>query len=290
MKMKLFFSLIIFTFHIVVGCSQNELHIKKDSISFKDVPINKNNDQYYLEGFEVDSNGVYYFLTGSSNNAILTKHDGNKVLLKKRYTEFHPSRMYLVNDSIILFDYYYQENNLFILNKINGEVLYSKNKILTNRVNAFAYINNKIILEVFNDQPNIDMRTKTGYLEMDFSGNIMGAAAHDYGLLGGLKDLPFEIKNREWNTTWFIGEWQNRLLFYYVDFETSNNVFVLYDPNTKLKKTNILAESYFEKNFYDPWLELIKLRTEILYVVGHDEKNVIVQQIRMGDMFPSVEK
>lgn len=274
-----------------VSCSQ-ELHVNKDTIPISKgsngIPIYMEEDTYYLEGFEVDLNGDYYFMTGTPENAILVKFNSKNELFRKQYKEFHPSRIHITNDSIILFDYYFERNNLFILNKENGEIKYHRNNILTNRVNSFAYLDDRIILEIFNDQPVIDINTELGYIEMNFSGNIIGSSDHEYGLLGGMSNMPFKINNPELNIPWSLGIWKDCLLFFYIDFVTFDYVFVLYNPNLQSTYSYTLSENFFDKQFYDPWHELLKLRNGIIYAVGHRNNNIIISKLKMDEMFPKV--
>lgn len=294
MKFKIITFLIIFGLFIHVSCGQSGLNVEKDTIPFakknnSGVPLYKGDKyDYLLHGFDVDSKGNYYFLSGSAEYAILSVYEGEKKISSKHYTEFHPSRIYITHDSLIVFDYYSQKNNLFILNKEEGEIIYTKKKILTNRVNAFAFLDDKIILEVFNDQPNIDMNTEIGFVEMNFAGKITASLDHGYGLLGGMKNPPFDVENPEWNSPWLLGKWRDYILFFYIDFETDNRVFILYAPETKSKFSFNVSKDVFEKEFYDPWHELMELENGIIYVVGYEDQNIIITKLSLDEMFPKL--
>jgi hypothetical protein len=251
------------------------------------IPVIINEYGYQLYGFDADSSNIFYFLTGTKDEpTTLLKYNQDKEILRKEF-DFNPSRLYVKNDSIIIFDNCNKANNLFILNTFNGTLLDRKTKVLANQVNSHAFTDSIIVLQVFDDQAFVNIHTETGYIAMNFNGEVVKLLNHDYGLLGGMQNPPFEV-SPEWDNPWYLGEWKNYKLFYIFDVETFGTVFLLYHPELKNTYKYHFPQGYFGKQFYDPWLELIKLRNEILFIIGHDEMNVIIHQIKMDDLFPAL--
>jgi hypothetical protein len=269
--------------------------IEKDSLLLsndgdKGKPFSKDNLSYYLPGFEVDTNGDYFFLSGDKKTVLIMYNDSNE-LKRYSFSEFRPSRLYLFGDSIIVFDRQYDSNSLFIIDKKNGSIINKKKDVIKTRVNSYSFYLDRIILEIFDNKVSSIAKPEFRYLEVDFNGNIMGEIPHDYGMLLSKMTPPFHM-SESWDSPRFLGFWREKMVFKIFDIETYNTVFLLYDPNSKESIFRQISQNHlfqFGQLFYDPWDELVKLRNETIYMVGHDTSNLIIVKISMSDLFDSID-
>jgi hypothetical protein len=132
------------------------------------------------------------------------------------------------------------------------------------------------------------MNTSRAKIYIDYSGNYLGQENRTLGLLDGIKDHSLNIEDAEWHPLWLIGENEGYQLYYYVN-DNFDFVFILQNEKSKQYCKYHLPSSNISNIFYDPWNELIKLRNGILFIVTYHDKNVIINQIRVKDMFQKLE-
>src|SRR5690606_37482012 len=91
---------------------------------------------YIIEGFDVDEQENYYFLAGD-NPSNLVCFSEDKEIFRRSYTQFMGNAIHQFEDQLLIFDYKYNANNLFVLDKNDGMIIKSYQRIIENRVNNY---------------------------------------------------------------------------------------------------------------------------------------------------------
>ena len=267
---------------------QNDIFCKKVLLPISQngngLPICKTSQGFLLDGYETDGFGNHYlFYSNSSGSTILSKVSNGKEVFRKYHNDINPSRIYLNDSTILTFNYNIETSKLFFLNDDGGETLKIVNMEIKYRVNSHSYTDTSVILQVVHDPMNIENMFR--YVGVNYNGTKIYELSHGFGLFNELQDLPFKISD-EWDRPWYLGEWNEFMLFYIFDFETFGTVFLIYNPEQKTTKIYKFQQGYFGDSLYDPRLELIKLRNNKIFVVGYENNTLIINSIELNDMFP----
>jgi hypothetical protein len=239
------------------------------------VPFFKDQNDYYVDGFDIDINGNLYFLGGE--NAILTCFAGENIVFHKKYTEFKSNQINLLGDNIYLFDYKFEKNNLFKLNRENGDIISRYDYIVINRVNAFLFKDTNLIVELFNYQEKIDLATERGFILLSLKGKFLKQVNNLYNLPDNLNP-----KNRE---VQFLGRWDDNYVYWNYDLDIRFYEFILRNNTGDIIATQRIDEKIFGKPFYGSPIEHKKLRNDKIYVLGHDEHDAIITEMQLKELF-----
>lgn len=144
------------------------------------VPYSHDDNEYYLEGFEVDGEETLYFLGG--DDAVISCFKGEKLLYSKKYSEFLPNHLYLYGDTLYVFDYKFGKNNLFVLNKLDGTIIDVFLSITANKVNNYNFEDDGLILRVFNREEKTTMKTELAYVRYNLQGLLMEPIDNIYNI------------------------------------------------------------------------------------------------------------
>lgn len=244
----------------------------------KGVPVTIDNIDFYIDGFEIDEEGNFYFLDGEP--ATLVCFSETTQIYRKEYKEFKSSTIYILHNKLYIFDYKYEKNNLFVLNKTDGAVESSYNKIIKNRVNSFLFRDTCLVMEVFDNKKNIDMTTKMGFVIFDLKGKYIKQANNRYNIPNAL--YPQEFEN---NTTEFMGLWGSSFLYWDYNVDTRQYIFTVRDKAGKILSSKNIDEKVFGESFYGNPSEHRRLRNGNVYVLGHDNRNAIITILSLTDLF-----
>jgi len=237
------------------------------------VPFYKDEYDYYVDGFDIDINGNFYFLGG--DNAIIACFNGENLKFRKKYTEFKSNQIYLLDDKIYLFDYMFEQNNLFILNRDNGNIISRNQNIVKNRVNTYLFRDTSLIVELFNNQKGIDMATEMGYVLFSLSGQFIKKVNNIY-------NLPKFLINEDEE---FLGKWEDSYVFWDYDLDKRLYKFILRNKKGEIVATQNFDEKVFGKSFYGSPIEHKKLRNDNIYILGHDDKDAIITELPLKELF-----
>jgi len=269
--------------------SQEELKLDQTQIPFSSVNIYQN-DLQYLEGFEIDSLGNYYILAQGSNHTTLTCLDGKKIIFQKKYPDFHFIKLHLVDDKLITCTRSTKNVCIYTLSLSTGNIIDKKTIKLSKKINAIKLFQGNLIVELLSNKVQNDFSTRVEYFKVNFEGKLIDEVKNGNWLFGDISDAPFDLNNKEMYASWLIGQWQEKIIFYYYEFESEDNVFVAYDSQNKNSRYYHLSNKLLSKRFYDPWNELIKIRNRKLFLVRYKNTDVIIYQMHLNDMFQNKRK
>jgi hypothetical protein len=278
-KLQICAVITLFTFIVMAFCAPN-LKYKQVRIPLdnqKGVPYYYSEEfDYSIEGFEVDKQGNFYFLGGEK--ATLSCFKGNSPIFRKTYTEFMSNQIYAFNDKLYVFDDNYNKNNLFVLDKANGEILNKYPNIIKNSVNSYLFRDTSLIMEVFDNKKKIDMSTQLGFALFSLTGKFIKQVNNAYNF-----PVNLSPKAPEWGQ--FLGQWKNDFVFWNYDYKNKQYKFSLKSIEGKIITTQGIDEELFGKSFYENPLEHKKLRNDTIYMLGYESKNAVITKLPLKELF-----
>jgi hypothetical protein len=236
---------------------------------------------YIVEGFDVDDNGLFYFLGGQT--AIIACFKENRQIFRQYYGKFRSNDLHIYKDKIFVFDNTENRNNLFVLNRENGEIERAFKNIIINSVNNYSFLDSSIVLRVFNDETNISIATEMAYVEFDLEGNMISTANGQY-------NLP-EIIAEKVGAQRYLGIWKESYVFYenkLIDFQEESLIFYLYDDEGELIQKTQYSSSIFGKDIYGMEgfpEEHKKLKNDKIYWMGKKENSALISIISVEKLF-----
>ena len=276
-KLKLKLSFYVLIMIVIAFCTS--------SFTYKQVKIPLNNDNgvpfykdelaYYIDGFDIDKNGNFYFLAGE--NAILACFTGENLKFRKTFTEFESNQIYLLDDKIYLFDDMFNKNNLFCLDRNNGNIISRNQNILKNSVNSFLFRDTSLIMEIFNNQKSIDMSTELGIVLFSLTGKFIKQVNNVYNLPSNLNPKSYDVQ--------YLGQWNDDYVYWDYDLDNRLYKFILRNKKGEIIATQNIDKKVFGKSFYGNPIEHKKLRNGSIYILGHDEKEVIITELPLKELF-----
>jgi len=275
LKLKLSFYVLIMIGMAFCTSSFTYKQVKIPLNNDNGVPFYKDEYDYYVDGFDIDKNGNFYFLGG--DNAILACFTGENLKFRKMFTEFKSNQIYLLDDKIYLFDYMFEKNNLFSLDRNNGNIISRNQNIVKNRVNTFLFRDTSLIVELFNNQKSIDMATERGIILFSLTGKFLKQVNNIYNLPSNLNPKSREVQ--------FLGQWNDAYVYWDYDLDNRLYKFILRNKKGEIIATQNIDEKVFGKSFYGNPIEHKKMRNDSIYILGHDEKNAIITELPLKELF-----
>lgn len=275
LKLKLSFYVLIM---IVIAFCTSSFTYKQVKIPLNNdngVPFYKDEIDYYIDGFDIDKKGNFYFLGGE--NAILACFTGENLKFRKTFTEFRPNQIYLLDDKIYLFDDKFRKNNLFSLDRNSGNIISRNQNILKNSVNSFLFRDTSLIIEIFNNQKSIDMSTELGIVLFSLTGKFLKQVNNVYNLPSNL--------NPKSGAGQYLGQWNDDYVYWAYDLDNRLYKFILRNKKGEIIATQNIDEKVFGKKFYGNPIEHRKLRNGSIYILGRDEKEVIITELPLKELF-----
>ena len=276
-KLKLKLSFYVLIMIVIAFCTS--------SFTYKQVKIPLNNDNgvpfykdelaYYIDGFDIDKNGNFYFLAGE--NAILACFTGENLKFRKTFTEFESNQIYLLDDKIYLFDDMFNKNNLFCLDRNNGNIISRNQNILKNSVNSFLFRDTSLIMKIFNNQKTIDMSTELGIVLFSLTGKFIKQVNNVYNLPSNLNPKCCNVQ--------FLGQWNDDYVYWDYDLDNRLCKFILRNKKGEIIVTKNIDEKVFGVPFYGNPIEHRKLRNGSIYILGRDKKEVIITELPLKELF-----
>jgi len=271
---------IVALFLIVVAFTSNDDYkqIRIPLGNESGVPLYKQDIFYFVNGFDVDEKGYYYFLGGE--NAILACFKGNELVYRKKYDELKANQINILDDKLYLFDFKDEKNNLFVLNKADGSIIDSYKNILKNRVNSFLFMDTGLIIEMFDNKKKIDMSTQMEFAMFDLTGKFIKQVGNRYDLPKVMYPNEFEV-----NATQFIGKWNNNFVYWDYDIDNKLYRFTLRNKECKLIGTANIDKKFFGKPFYGNPIEHKKLRNGNIYILSQDGNDAVITVLPLKVLF-----
>lgn len=243
------------------------------------VPFFEDDLGFYVAGFDVDKNENLYFM-GGQDQSRLVKFSGEKFLWHRYYENLDQSKIHIQDDSTILtLNDKYGKNELVQINAENGEIRNSLGKVLANTINDFFFNDSTLIVESYNISDTIVTDTPSGYVVMDFRGNLLYQAENIFGRERAVFVNPFE-KN---SMCHFVGDWNGLNLV----FESSVREYSirLVDKNGTTQAQKTFSVSEIKNDLWSDDKERTKLVGNNLYFLGKDRYNAVVTVIDLKRFF-----
>jgi hypothetical protein len=245
------------------------------------VPYYQDETDYYIDGFEIDSLGNYFFCGGDS--AMLVKYTPDKkIVFRKKYHEFQAGQIYLRQNSVYLFDNKFEKNGLFVVNTTSGEIVDSVPHVIKNRINSFLFSDSFLIAEVFDYQKRIDMTTKRCFVKFDVAGKLVGQVPNRY-------NMPLEMypARYEENAVQYLGRWKGACVYWGYDPEKGLYKFWLGNDSGEIFARANFQKAITGKVYYGNPNEHRKLRNDKIYILGRKDKNALITTIPLEELFTS---
>ena len=239
---------------------------------------------YFIEGFDIDSVGSYYFLCGQKATLVKIGRDKSP-LFRKTYDQFSPNSMTVQKGKIFIFDNTYNHNTLTVLNSQNGDIIKQYPKLLLNVVNSCFYDDSAIILEVFNAEKPITMNTNVAYLKYRMNGEFIEEVKDKYG-------VPLSIFSEQAVNMvgYIVGQVNDTLVFKKSDDEIGNCTFWIGDTSGKIFQKAVITGKIFGTFLPEGEQEHFKVRNRNIYVLSRKEKNVCITIIPIDQLFSNLKE
>lgn len=264
---------------LATSCSANpEYRQIKIPLGADGVPFYKEGVFIYLEGFDVDKDGNFYFLGGEK--ATLACYSGTTLKFRKKYDEFNSGQIYLIDRKLYLFDIANKKNNLVIIDIPSGSILSRKDSIIKNWVNSYIFRDSCLIIQVFDNKKEINMSTQLAFAQFDLGGRFVKQVDNRFNLPTVLYPNDFELYGNL-----FLGVWEGNYIYCNIDIDTKSYKFTMRDIEGKLLHTTNIDEKIFGKIFFGNPYEHEKLRNGNIYILGRDEKNAIITVLPIKELF-----
>jgi len=260
-----------------------------ESINQIRIPLNNEKGVPYYEagidpavdGFDVDEQGNFYFFGGDSEN-VLCCFAKDKEIYRKELSNINPGPIDIRDGFLRIFDNKFGNNNLFILNKSNGDIVKEYKHITDNIVNSSVLMDTSLILMVFNNGASINIKTETAFVSYDLKGMIQSKATNRFNLPSELYPPEFEKSAVE-----FLGNWKGYYVFDDMNIDNKTYVFSLKNKSGKIIGSKSINYTIFGDSFYENPIEHRKLVNDTLYFLGHDKGTAIITKVPMKYLFDS---
>ncbi|MES2377294.1 MAG: hypothetical protein V4553_11975 [Bacteroidota bacterium] len=271
MKNALLTTLLI-SFNVAASLSQaiKQTHIPLDNTS--GIPFSKQQRDVFVDGFEIDKFGNYYFLGGNTISTWLVKFNGTKSIYRKKQGVNIGQKLYIHNDKVYTFNYL---RNTLSVSGMDGEQISTYKKITPQRINSFRFIDSTLIVDN-NDKVDISL---TNYQLYTLTGQKNGITFNAY-------NIPEDIvKNKDIRNSVYLGKWNGKYLFWTVDDKRLDfEKYFLVNNKGAIEKTKSLNSKPFGHGFED-YEEFKKLRNGVIYIFGYKGKGGIITQLSVTEMF-----
>ena len=260
---------------MVIGMSFTFKQVKIPLDNEKGVPFYKDKIDYYVDGFDVDEKGNFYFSGG--NNSIIVCFTEDKLNYTKKFTEFKSNQIYIHNNYLYLFDNKYNKRNLFVLNKNNGTIIKKITKITKDVINSYIFNDSSLIIETFTETNSININENLKYYLYSLEGSYVKQVYNKYALPVILN--PKNISEE------FLGCWNENYVYCEYDLDKKLYKFILKNKLGKILANQNIEEKYFGKRFCENPQEHRKLKNGIIYFIGRDKTVVVVTLLPLNILF-----
>lgn len=247
----------------------------------KGVPFEIGNEikDYYIEGFEIDDKGDFYFLGGSST-ICLTKFTGNKLIYRHSFSKNNTigSQLFFRRDTLYTYNSAVPHTTSLI-NSTNGQLIKNYKSKYKEDINSFQFLTDGIVVESYGKSP-------VHYYLYNLKGDKMKEVLNKY-------NLPFMEPSSlaPWPTSQFIGMWNDKFVFYSrrIDSNGIRDGFFTTDSTGKILQQKVIVDylSTFGQTFAESPPEFRKIRNNNLYVLGRKGKLAVITEIPLKTFFNS---
>ena len=258
------------------------LAISQKTIQFsnkKGIPFYKAYNDYCVEGFTVDNNGSFYFLSGPDPNhsSILVKYSENyKELYRVNFRDMAASPLFYYDSMLLRLS----NDSIVIISPVNGSVL-NKIPLQTNvhaRVNSYRFFQGNLICD-FGSKYGL----KSNLYTLD--GKMVGDCKNQYCLTcpngsSIIDDVSGEIVLGKWKTLFVIDSF---CLDKRIDY------ILLKDSTGKIIAKSEILHKTFGGILYQGFPEnLWSMTDKYIYRIGSELSSLRITKIDLEILFPQI--
>lgn len=263
--------------------SYNQIRIPLDNQ--KGVPFRIiYNDQYLVQGFDIDSNGNYYFLGGEKATLACYSKDG-KSICRKTYPGRVPSQTYILGEKLYFLEI--GANDLYTLveiNRMDGSInhIYSKTikSVITSygclQVSSYDFRNSILHITCLDSQGNEKANAKCfnlkGTLLPDCSQYALSSAAIE-------NETNYMYLGR-FDNNYVLGKFNDDGKRYDLSLRDSSNAVI---ADTFIVRTVLKETIIGDEGFMLP--EHIRIKNNKLYTLHRDNNLAVVTSMDLAIMF-----
>ena len=244
-------------------------------------------DQYIIDGFEVDSNENFYFLAGQAATLVCFSKDG-KNLYRRFFPNFAPGEMHISGSKIYFFEIGLKSlNTLVEIDKSNGMFVQQYPKMITKVLKSYGY-------------QQID-----GYQFDEFRDSILHITYIDSGGIEKRKTICFNLKAElipncadhlanspavySESQYELLGKWGNDYVLGRFDDDNNDK----YDLSLIDSANKEIAKSFVDRRYlgkpmcgeYCMPKEHRKVRNGKLYMLNRDKNMAAITEIDLATIF-----
>jgi hypothetical protein len=238
----------------------------------KGVPFHKEAEvnDYYVNGFEIDDNGNFYFL-GGDKALCLAVFSGSNLKYRKIYKEIPLGtyQLYLSKDTLYTFNSL-PPNKIFAIDPANGLIIKTYESMVSEKVNSYSFEEDHLIIQSIGSSDII-------YNQYSLTGKLARQGINRY-------NLPFRIPVN----TEFLGMWNDQFVFYRISGKNlDKQEFFTTDRSGKVSTSTFLPNTnlIFGNGYAEDPAEDRKVRNGNLYVLGRKGKFALITEIPLQSLF-----
>lgn len=267
----------------------SQIKIKFDEIN---ISIEKKYAFPYIEGFDIDENGCLYFLSGI--NSELQVFENEKKLFSKRYDLFSPTNIYIYDNNIYVFcqDIIKGEilprNDLYVIDKKNGEILKCYKHILKKHSNILPQYKDSIFIVEVTNEASSDRE----YFAYDLKGNFIKKTYNHLDVSKvEFSTIYSPLLKDSFHGFKYLGKYNGGYLYfnkiYRKESDENNSIIQITKTDTfgniigeyKIDE-KILGNEFLPSSFN---YEIIK--NDVLYFLRFDDNNVVITKLYLKKIF-----
>ena len=226
--------------------------------------------EYSVGGFAIDEDYNFYVL--GSKPLILAKYtlEGNEIF--RSSLDINLSGVVFVSeDSIFIFDYSTNINNLYRISARNGEVLDIYTHLTERRVNSYNFLDNLLILHVFPPTGIMSINTKLDNLVYNLNGNYVQTADNPYNI--DEPNISYLDKSEFYS---YLGMFKGDYLYHYWNIDTDEYILYLVNKNGSILKKAILPTEIIGDMLYGGVHQFWSLKNNYLGILAKKDSKALI--------------
>ncbi len=270
--------LFLICFNSVVGFSQTP--IKKQTLipldNIKGVPFYKDLEMNDLDigGFEIDSNGNFYFL-GGDKTICLAAFSNNRPIYRKTFSKRRPESLYINNNSLYTFETGgFGVNNLVELKLSDGVIKNIYTHLISKNIASYTFADSSIVI-------GIQSADKDEFYQYNLKGKYIKQVVNQYNILSNI--LPPKIQQSDWE---LLGKWNDNYIFWNINPEsTKNEKICMVNKDGEVLATKLLPANFSGDGYVSNPPEDRKVRNGSLFVLGRRGKYALITEVPLASLF-----
>jgi hypothetical protein len=226
-----------------------------------------------IDGFEIDSNGNFYFL-GGDKITCLAVFSNNKPKYRKTYKGFHPTSLYIHDNSLYTFVLGNSGvNDLVNLNLTNGVVKKRYTHLTSKNIAFYTFADSSIVIETL----SIDTAL---FYQYNLKGKYISQVLNQYNISSNI--LPAKIQQSEWE---LLGKWNDNFIFWNTNPESKDEKLCMVNKDGKVIANKTLPAKFSGNGYVSNLSEDRKVRNGSLFVLGRKGKYALITEVPLQTFF-----